>query len=234
MMEIDVLLIEDEPSIVRMLQPTIGATGARVQVAWSGSQALEYVAAKPFNVILCDLGLPDVEGEHLIGKLRQTSNAPIIVLSARGSEDDKIRALDAGADDFVAKPFSAGELLARIRASVRRGPGKQVRGHVDVGDLRIDLDRRRAVLEGVEIRLSGREHVLLRLLGREVGKIVTHRQIIDEVWGAEGKADTQFVRVLVGQLRQKLEEDPSNPQIVCTEPGLGYRLVAPNKGRSSA
>ena len=228
-MDLDVLVIEDEPSIVRVLEPTLQAAGARVQVAWSGSQALEYLAGKQFDLILCDLGLPDVDGKDLITTIRGSSDAPIIVLSARGAEQDKIAALDAGADDFVPKPFSSGELLARIRANVRRRPRPRAQGLIRLGDLQVDPDRRRAVLEGVEIRLSGREHILLTLLARNAGKVATHRQIIEEVWGADSNADTQFVRVLVGQLRQKLEEDPSRPKIVCTEPGVGYRLSVGEK-----
>lgn len=224
-MELDILVIEDEPSIVRMLEPTLQASGARVMVAWSGSQALEYIANKPFDVILCDLGLPDIDGRILIPKIREVCDASIIVLSARGMEHDKIAALDAGADDFVAKPFSSGELLARIRANARRRKAaSDTVEMITLGKLQVDLERRRVLLEDTEIRLSGREHRLVTLLAKAPGKVVTHRQIIDHVWGTDGRADTQFVRVLVGQLRQKLEEDPSRPRIVCTEPGAGYRL----------
>ena len=225
MMDIDILVVEDEASIVRVLEPTLQAAGARVQIAWSGSQALEYLASRPFGVILSDLGLPDIEGRALIGEIRQLTDSPIIVLSAQGGEQDKIAALDAGADDFVPKPFSAGELLARIRANLRRRSVTQWTQQIELGELRVDLERRMAVLQGVEIRLSRREHALLKLLAREAGNVVSHRKIIEEVWGAEGTADTQFVRVLVGQLRQKLEEDPANPAMVRTEPGLGYRLA---------
>lgn len=226
MTALKILVIEDEASLLRVLEPTLAATGATVRVAKSGSGGLEYLAADQFDVILCDLGLPDIDGQELIPSIRKDTDAPIIVLSARGMEKDRITALDAGADDFVTKPFSAGELLARIRAAVRRRSPVQQTDSVRVQGIEVDLKRRRAMLGGEEIRLTGREHSLLTLLAKNAGGVVTHRQIIEHVWGPETKADTQFVRVLVGQLRQKLEQDPSRPQILCTEPGVGYRLRA--------
>jgi two-component system KDP operon response regulator KdpE len=231
-MDLAILIIEDEPAIVRTLEPTLQASGATVLVAWSGSQAMEHLRTKHVDVILCDLGLPDMEGETLIPKLRELSDAPVIVLSARGMEHDKIGALDAGADDFVSKPFSSGELLARIRANARRANIRPPEAMIDLGDFRVDLNRRRVILDETEIRLSRREHMLVTLLAKHPDRTVTHRQIIDEVWGSEARADTQFVRVLVGQLRQKLEEDPANPQIICTEPGQGYRLAISSADRS--
>ena len=221
---LNILVVEDEPGIVRALEPTLLASGATVQIAWSGSQALEYLAVDEYDLVLCDLGLPDIDGADLIPKVREITDRPVIVLSARGMEDDRIRALDAGADDFVAKPFSAGELLARIRAAVRRSGKNHQGGSITLGRLEVDLKRRRALLDGEEVLLSGREHALLTLLAKSAGSVVTHREIIDEVWGPDARAETQSVRVLVGQLRQKLEAEPSSPEIVCTEPGLGYRL----------
>ena len=226
MTDLKILVIEDEVSLIRVLEPTLVATGATVRVAQSGSKGLEYLAAGQFDVILCDLGLPDIDGQDLITSIRKETDVPIIVLSARGMEQDRIDALDAGADDFVAKPFSAGELLARIRAAVRRRSPTPQTDSVKLSGIEVDLSRRRAVLDGQEIRLSGREHSLLTLLAQNAGAVVTHRQIIERVWGPGTTADTQFVRVLVGQLRQKLEADPSSPQILCTEPGVGYRLCA--------
>ena len=221
-----ILVIEDEASLIRVLEPTLAATGASVRVAQTGSQGLAFLAADAFDVVLCDLGLPDIDGEDLIKAIREVTDVSIIVLSARGAEDDRIKALDSGADDFVPKPFSAGELLARIRAAVRRRSPRPQVDSVKLSGIEVDLKRRRAVLDGEEIRLSGREHSLLILLAQSAGRVVTHRQIIERVWGPGTNADTQFVRVLVGQLRQKLEEDPSRPKILCTEPGLGYRLRA--------
>lgn len=223
-MKSKILIVEDEAAIVRMLEPTLAADGAATDVAWSGSQASEYLAAGEYDLILCDLGLPDVDGQELIKQIREQTDIPIIVLSARGMEQEKIRALDAGADDFVPKPFAAGELLARIRAALRRRPVESGSGSIRVGPIEVDLGRRRVLLEGEEVRLSRREHALLTLLARRAGGVVTHSEIIAHVWGSDAKAETQSVRVLVGQLRQKIEEDPARPRILCTEPGLGYRL----------
>jgi two-component system KDP operon response regulator KdpE len=231
---LNILVIEDEAAIVRMLEPTLKTAGASVKVAWSGSQGLEYLSKDAFHVVLCDLGLPDVDGQELIGGIRKLTDVPIIVLSARGMENDRIRALDAGADDFVPKPFSAGELMARIRAAARRRSIEQPDGRVRIGELEVELNRRVAVLSGEEIRLSGREHALLVLLAQSRSGVATHSEIIDRVWGPNAKAETQSVRVLVGQLRQKLEEDPAQPKIVCTEPGVGYRLRADLPARSTS
>lgn len=224
MKEMAILVIEDEPGIARVLDPVLQASGAIPKIAWSGSQALEYLASGTFDLILCDLGLPDIDGKDLILRIRQMTDIPIIVLSARGMEDERVRALDAGADDFVAKPFSAPELLARIRAAMRRRSPQRPSGKIRIGRIEVDKVRRRAVLDEVEIRLSGREHALLVLLAEAPEQVVTHQQIIDRVWGPQSKAETQSVRVLVGQLRQKLEEDSSDPRILRTEPGVGYRL----------
>jgi two-component system KDP operon response regulator KdpE len=221
-----ILVIEDEPGIVRVLQPTLTASGATVKIAWSGSQGLDYLMTGGYDLVLCDLGLPDMDGHELVSRIRAASDVPIIVLSARGQEQDRIQALDSGADDFVAKPFSAGELLARIRSAVRRRPPAAATKSTKIGDLEIDFERRRVILDGEEIRLSAREHALLTLLAQSPGRVATHREIIERVWGANANAETQSVRVLVGQLRQKLEEDPSRPSIVCTEPGIGYRLAS--------
>jgi two-component system KDP operon response regulator KdpE len=226
MPELSILLIEDDAAIVRALEPTLKASGADVKVAWSGSHALDLVPRHNFDVVLCDLGLPDFSGLELIPQLRGSSDVPIIVLSASGSERNRIEALDQGADDFVAKPFLAGELLARIRAVVRRRAPRSTQSLIKLNGLQVDLTRRRALISGEEIRLSGREHALLTLLARNAGTPVTHKQIIHSVWGEEAAVDTQFVRVLVGQLRQKIEADPSSPQLIRTEPGVGYSLMA--------
>ena len=224
MSSLSILLIEDEAAIVRALEPTLQANGASVKVAWSGSQGLEYLTDATYDLAVCDLGLPDIDGLDLIGKIRTFTDVPIIVLSARGQEQDRIKALDAGADDFVAKPFSSGELLARIRAAVRRRTPTSSGEKISWGQIEVDLTQRRAILQGQEILLSRREHALLTLLARSPGGMATHREIIDQVWGPEANAEAQSVRVLVGQLRQKLEEDPSSPRVVRTEPGVGYRL----------
>ncbi|MCW3797620.1 response regulator transcription factor [Sphingomonas sp. BN140010] len=225
MNKLNILVVEDELGIVRVLERTLTATGAAVRIAWNGREALACLKVDKYDVVLCDLGLPDLDGHELVAKIREDSDIPIIVLSARADEQDRIKALDAGADDFVAKPFSAGELLARIRAAVRRRSPTRGARRIRFGELEVDLDRRRVVLHGQEISLSVREHSLLTLLAQSVDGIATHRQIIERVWGREASAETQSVRVLVGQLRQKLEQDPSTPRILRTEPGVGYRLT---------
>lgn len=225
MSKLSILIIEDEPGLVRVLEPTLTATGANVKVAWTGAEGLTYLKEGGFDAVLCDLGLPDIDGQKLVPLIRSASDVPVIVLSARHQEQEKIAALDAGADDFVPKPFAAGELLARIRAAVRRRSALPAAKSMKVGELEIDFERRRALLSGQEIRLSAREHALLTLLARSPNRIASHQLIIEKVWGSDAKAETQSVRVLVGQLRQKLEADSSDPQIIQTEPGVGYRLV---------
>ena len=228
MMEgIRILFVEDEPAIYRAVEPVFQAHGATMQRAASGGEALDLLASKRFDVILLDLGLPDMDGGDLIVDQRRHSDIPILVLSARGRESDKVHALDAGADDFIVKPFDSGELLARVRAALRRRV--LVRPNTDnvrFEGIEIDLVRRRAKVQGEEIKLSAREHALLCALGRAAGRVLTHRQIIAAVWGENSSVDAQFVRVLVGQLRQKVEADPARPRLVCTEPGVGYRLGA--------
>jgi two-component system KDP operon response regulator KdpE len=224
MQKLKILVVEDEPAIVRMLEPTLAASGASTDVSWSGSQAAEHLDRSDYDLILCDLGLPDIDGQQLIKQIRERTDVPIIVLSARGSEEEKIKALDSGADDYVSKPFAAGELLARIRAALRRRPAPRT-SNIKLGEIEVDLARRRVLIEGEEIALTKREHALLVLLAQRAGGVATHREIIDHVWGSDAKAETQSVRVLVSQLRQKVEEDPANPRLVCTESGTGYRLA---------
>lgn len=220
------LLVDDEPQIVRALNPALQAAGYAVHVATTGGDALTQLAAEPCDVIILDLGLPDLDGKEVIARVREWSDAPIIVLSARDLESEKVAALDAGADDFVNKPVGVSELLARIRASLR---GRERRfssqAQFRARDLGIDFALRRVTIEAHEVHLTPREYDLLRVLARHAGRVVTHRQLIAAVWGAGAQVDAQFVRVLVGQLRQKLEAEPSAPRLVMTEPGLGYRLV---------
>jgi len=223
--EARLLLVDDEPQIVRALTPGLQAAGYVVVVAERGEDALIQFASDPCDVIVLDLGLPDMDGKDVITRIREWSEAPIIVLSARDLEAEKIAALDAGADDFVNKPVGVGELLARIRASLRgRERRFESRPIYRTRDLEIDFAMRRVCIEGEEVHLTPREYDLLRMLARNGGRVVTHRQLIVAVWGPTAQVDAQFVRVLVGQLRQKLEAEPSSPKLVLTEPGLGYRL----------
>lgn len=225
------LLVDDEPQIIRALTPALVAAGFTVDSAASGEAALGKMAAEPCDAVILDLGLPDMDGKEVISRLREWSEAPIIVLSARDLENEKIAALDLGADDYVNKPVGVGELLARVRASLR---GRERRfasqAKYRFGDLDIDFSRRLVTVEGQEVKLTPREYDLLRTLARHAGRVVTHRQVITAVWGAGAQVDAQFVRVLVGQLRQKLEAEPSSPRIVLTEPGVGYRLHAGDEG----
>ncbi|WP_374468994.1 response regulator transcription factor [Phenylobacterium sp.] len=219
------LLVDDEPQILRALKPALAAAGYGVEAVESGEAALALMAADPCDAVILDLGLPDMDGKQVIERLREWSDAPVIVLSARDLEDEKIAALDLGADDFVNKPVGVGELLARVRASLR---GRERRFAAQAvfrsGDLELDFALRRVRIMGEEVKLTPREYDLLRTLARHAGRVVTHRQVITAVWGAGAQVDTQFVRVLVGQLRQKLEREPSSPRLVLTEPGVGYRL----------
>jgi two-component system KDP operon response regulator KdpE len=219
------LLVDDEPQIVRALTPALTAAGYVVEIADTAESALTKMAAESCDVMILDLGLPDLDGKEVIIRVREWSDAPIIVLSARDLESEKIAALDLGADDFVNKPVGVGELLARVLACLRgRDRRFSSQSSFKAGDLEIDFARRRVLVMGEEVKLTPREYDLLRILGRHAGQVVTHRQIIAAVWGGGAQVDAQFVRVLVAQLRQKLEAEPSSPRIVLTEPGVGYRL----------
>jgi len=219
------LIVDDEPQIVRALTPALAAAGFEVVSATNGEQAMSLLAGDPSDVVILDLGLPDLDGKDVILRVREWSEAPIIVLSERDLESEKIAALDAGADDFVNKPVGVGELLARIRA-VMRGRERRfsAQPRFQFGELEINFPARRVMVQGEEIRLTPREYQLLRILAGHAGQVVTHKQIIMAVWGADSNADAQFVRVLMAQLRQKLEVDPASPTLLLTEPGIGYRL----------
>ena len=221
-----VLLVDDEPQLVRALTPALSAAGYEVSVASSGAAALTHLAGEGCDAVILDLGLPDLDGKTVIGRIREWSEVPIVVLSARDIEQEKIAALDLGADDFVNKPFAVGELLARLRAAMRgRERRFAARAQFKAGDLEINFADRRVLIQGQDIRLTVREYDLLRALARYAGRVVTHRQLTAAVWGGQAQVEAQFVRVLVGQLRQKIEEEPASPRIVLTEPGLGYRLI---------
>jgi len=220
------LLVDDEPQLIRALRPALQAEGYDVDVAGIGNEALARLADGGYDLIVLDLGLPDMDGKDVIEAARRFSDVPILVLSARGMEQERIAALDLGADDFVGKPFPVGELMARIRAAMR---GRRLRAletsNPVEGVLLLDAESRSARVRGEDIRLTAREFEFLATLARHAGKIVNHRQIISAVWGPTSQADNQSVRVLAAQVRQKVEEDPARPKIVMTESGLGYRLA---------
>lgn len=220
-----ILLVDDEPSLVAVLQPVLGAAGYQVSVASDGNGASSLALSERPDVVLLDLGLPDMDGKDVIKRIRAASEVPIIVISARHQEAEKITALDNGADDYVNKPFEIGELMARIRAATRRG--KSLESEPEAyrgGPLEIDFVGRHVRLDGEPVRLSRKEYDLLRALALSAGQVVTHKRLLAAGWGSEG-ADSQYLRVYVGLLRQKIEEDPGDPRLLITEPGVGYRLT---------
>lgn len=221
-----ILVVDDEPQIQRFLKPSLTAAGYYVVQALSAAYALKAIAEREYDLILVDLGLPDLDGKDLIRSIRQKNTTAIIVLSAREEENEKIDALDAGADDFVNKPFSIGELLARIRAAMRRGHIEpMIQSRFQIGDVSIDTIRHDVTKAGKPIHLTPKEFDLLVVLARHVGRVVTHRQILKMVWGPAHVEDTQYLRVFIGQLRQKIETTPQAPTLIQTEPGVGYRIA---------
>jgi two-component system KDP operon response regulator KdpE len=219
-----ILLVDDEPALVSVLEPVLRAEGCTVTVAIDGNAAISGVVAGDPDVVLLDLGLPDMDGKAVIQTIRGSSQVPIIVISARHQESEKIAALDEGADDYVNKPFEIGELMARIRAAVRRAKAAEEAAAVfEAGPLKIDFTTRQVEVMGEPVKLSPKEYLLLHALARNAGKVVTHKRLLSAGWGNEG-ADSQYLRVYIGLLRQKIEADPSYPELVVTEPGLGYRL----------
>ena len=221
-----VLVVDDEPAILRFLKPALEANDYEVTSAATLAEALKRIAKEPPDVVVLDLGLPDGDGKDVIRQVRQWSQVPIIVLSAREREAEKIEALDLGADDFVNKPFGVGELMAHLRTALRHR--RQTQGEaavVRLGALEIDLPRRRVLRDGSEVKLTSREFDLLSSLARHPGKVMTHRQLLTAVWGPAQVEETQYLRVYVGHLRQKLEEHPDDPKIILTELGIGYRLA---------
>jgi two-component system KDP operon response regulator KdpE len=223
-----VVLIEDEPQIRRFLRATLTGEGYRLFEATTGADGLVQASSRQADVVIVDLGLPDMDGLDVIRRLREWSAIPVIVLSARGQERDKVTALDAGADDYVSKPFGAGELLARIRVALRHAAGVSHAGDQSafrVGDLEVDLLRRHVSVAGVEVRLTPVEYRLLATLVAHAGKVLTHQQLLHEVWGPSHDDQAHYVRVYMAHLRGKLEAEPARPRYLRTEPGVGYRLV---------
>jgi two-component system KDP operon response regulator KdpE len=223
-----ILVVDDEPQILRFLKPSLAAAGYDVVAAASGKEALKAAATLAPDIILLDLGLPDMDGKDVIRELRAWSQTPVIVLSARDREAEKIAALDLGADDYVNKPFGIGELTARLRAALRHAgrPAAEPEQIEAAGRLVIDIPAHRVTRDGEPIKLTPKEFDLLALLARNAGRVLTHRQILTAVWGPAHATDLQYLRVFVGQLRQKLETEPDVPALIVTEPGVGYRFSA--------
>jgi two-component system, OmpR family, KDP operon response regulator KdpE len=221
-----VLVVDDEPQIQRFLTVALTAAGYEVLTAETGGQALRLAATGAPDLIVLDLGLPDRDGKEVLSEIRKFSQTPVIILSARDREAEKIEALDLGADDYVEKPFAIGELTARLRAALRHAASEAQRpSRIEIEGVAMDFERRLVTRDGVPIRLTPKEYDLLAILFRNAGRVVTHRQILSTVWGPAHTEDTQYLRVFIGQLRAKIERDPTVPRIVTTEPGVGYRAA---------
>jgi two-component system KDP operon response regulator KdpE len=220
-----ILVVDDEAAIRRFLRTGLAAQGYEIDEAESGARAVEIARTHPADLVVLDLGLGDMDGTEVLQQLRRTSLVPVIVLSVRGDEKGKVRALDLGADDYMTKPFGMEELIARVRAALRHRLQQQ--GEMPIfraGDLAVDLARRLVTLRGVEVKLSVKEFDLLRCLVKHAGKVLTHQFLLREVWGPAHGEDVQYLRVYIRTLRQKLEEDPTRPRYLLTETGVGYRL----------
>ena len=221
-----ILAVDDEPQILRFLKPSLGAAGYEVLTATTGQEALKQAAVGAPDVILLDLGLPDMDGKEVIRQLREWSKTPVIVVSARDRETEKVAALDLGADDYIDKPFGIGELLARIRTALRHAATQA--GEVTkltIGELHIDVPAHSVTFAGTALKLTPKEFDLLGMLARSAGRVVTHAQILTAVWGPAHVEDLQYLRTFVGQLRQKLKRSANAPDLIQTEPGIGYRLA---------
>ena len=222
-----ILVIEDDPQIRRFLRATLAAEEYQFHEAVTATEGIAQAAARQPDLVLLDLGLPDRDGLDIIREVRSWSQMPIVVLSARGQEKDKIAALDLGADDYVAKPFAVGELLARIRAALRRAAPLAQDGAdttIRFGNVEADFEKRQVTVGGQEVHLTPNEYKLLQVLIKHAGRVVTQRQLLNEVWGPQHTEQSQYLRVYVAQLRRKLEQDPARPRYLQTEPGVGYRL----------
>jgi two-component system KDP operon response regulator KdpE len=221
-----VLVVDDELAILRFLKPALEANNYDMTSAGTMAEAVKRIAAETPDIVLLDLGLPDGDGKDVIRRVREWSDVPIIVLSAREREAEKIESLDLGADDYVNKPFNVGELMARMRTALRHRMQRKAEIPVlRVGDLEVDAVRHRVTRGGAELRLTPKEFELLSFLARHAGRVLTHKQILAAVWGPAHTEDTQYLRVYIGQLRQKIEEHPDDPRVVLTEPGIGYRIA---------
>jgi two-component system KDP operon response regulator KdpE len=220
-----VLIIDDEPQIRRLLQATLEVNGFRVLAAPNGQEGLVLATQHRPAVVILDLGLPDLSGQEVLRRLREWSNMPVVILSVQDDEAGKVAALDAGADDYVTKPFNSSELLARLRVALRHASKQEEAPVFQAGNLVVDLATRRVTVKGREVKLTVKEYDLLRLLVRHAGKVLTHRHILREVWGPGHDADNLYLRVYVARLREKIEADPARPMSILTEPGVGYRFV---------
>jgi two-component system KDP operon response regulator KdpE len=221
-----ILVIDDEAQIRKFLRISLSAQGYKVLEAGNGSEGLAQAALAQPDLLVLDLGLPDMDGKDVLGQLREWSQVPVLVLSVRASEGEKVLALDGGANDYVTKPFGIQEFLARVRVLLRQaGSGEQQEATVQSGPLRLDFAYRRVTLDGAEVALTRKEYAVLAMLARHLGRVVTQQQLLRDIWGPTHVEDSHYLRVVVGHLRQKLGDDPTAPRFVVTEAGVGYRLL---------
>lgn len=219
------LIIDDEPQIRKFLRISLASQGYRILEAANGAEGLSQAALNTPDLVVLDLGLPDMDGQRVLEELRAWSQVPVIVLSVRASESQKVQALDAGANDYVTKPFGIQEFLARVRALLRQSNANdQGEAAVSIGPLRIDLTSRRVTLNGAEVELTRKEYAVLCQLARHPGRLVTQQQLLTDIWGPTHADKSHYVRIVIGHLRAKLDDDPADPRFIITEPGVGYRL----------
>jgi two-component system KDP operon response regulator KdpE len=222
-----ILVIDDEPQIRKFLRISLASQGYKVLEAGTGNDGLTQAALNKPDLLVLDLGLPDMDGQDVLSQFREWSNVPVLVLSVRASEGEKVRALDSGANDYVTKPFGIQEFLARVRALLRQAPeGGQAESAVVIGALNIDLAYRRVSLDNTEVALTRKEYAVLAQLARHPGRVITQQQLLKDIWGPTHVEDTHYLRIVVGHLRQKLGDDPAAPRYILTEAGVGYRLVS--------
>ncbi len=220
-----ILIVDDEKEIRHLLQVALAAHGYTVEAVSLGQDAVQQTAMVRPDLLILDLGLPDMDGKEVIRKIREWSKIPVIILTVRDQEQEKIEALDLGADDYVTKPFSTGELLARVRVCLRHIPGVPEKQVITSGDLVIDLAAREVKVNHQMVRLTPTEYEIMKLLAQNEGRVLTHRQILTKVWGMQYSRDTHYIRIYIGQLRRKIEADPARPRHIITESGVGYRLI---------
>ncbi|AAY37094.1 response regulator [Pseudomonas fragariae (ex Marin et al. 2024)] len=222
-----ILVIDDEPQIRKFLRISLASQGYKVLEAATGAEGLTQAALNKPDLLVLDLGLPDMDGQQVLSEFREWSAVPVLVLSVRASEAQKVQALDAGANDYVTKPFGIQEFLARVRALLRQASGSdKPESALEFGPLTVDLAYRRVLLDGLEVALTRKEYAVLAQLARHPGRVITQQQLLKDIWGPTHTEDSHYLRIVVGHLRQKLADDPTAPRFILTEPGIGYRLLA--------
>jgi two-component system KDP operon response regulator KdpE len=220
-----ILIIEDELQIRKLLKVSLNAHGYDLEEAANGKDGVTRAATFKPDLLIIDLGLPDIDGKEVVKQIREWSETPIIILTARDQEQEKIEALDSGADDYITKPFGVGELLARMRVCLRRAATVEQQPVLVCGGLVVDLQQRRVTVEGDEVKLTPTEYEIIKMMMQHAGKVITHKQLLKAVWGNAYQQDTHYIRVYIGQLRRKIEQNPTQPRYIITESGVGYRLM---------